>query len=135
LKFAPSLDEALENLFYMDKPEYMPAVEAVRESFDEILAHERAVLDATHTALLDYLERIAPEEIEQRSGDNKRGLLGTKAEAKYWERYAELYATLAEHAPGQFPQMFAEVFAAAYDREIAKGTGTTATNRVRSETA
>ncbi len=135
LKFAASLDEALENLFYLDKPEYMPAVEAVREGFDEILAHERAVLDATHAALLDYLERIAPEEIEQKSGDSKRGLLGAKAEAKYWERYAELYASLAEHAPGQFPQMFAEVFAAAYDREFAKSTGDTATSRVRSQTA
>ncbi len=135
LKFTASLDEALENMFYMDKPEYMPAVDAVRQTFDEILAHERAVLDATHAALLDYLERIAPEEIEQRSGESKRGLLGAKAEAKYWERYAELYATLAEHAPGQFPQMFAEVFAAAYEREIAKHTGTTAANRVRSETA
>jgi type VI secretion system protein len=135
LKFAASLDEALENLFYMDKPEYMPAVEAVRESFDEILTHERAVLDATHKALLDYLERMAPEEIEQKSGDSKRGLLGTKAEAKYWERYAELYATLAEHAPGQFPQMFAEVFAAAYDREIAKSAGATATRAARNKTA
>ena len=135
LKFAASLDEALENLFFMKKSEYMPAIEAVREAFDEVLLHERAVLDATHAALLDYLERIAPEEIEQRCGDSKRGLLGTKAEAKYWERYAELYSTLAEHAPGQFPQMFAEVFAAAYDREIEKHTGATATNRVRSETA
>ena len=135
LKFAASLDEALENLFYMDKPEYMPAVEAVRESFDEILTHERAVLDATHTALLDYLERMAPEEIEQKSGDSKRGLLGTKAEAKHWERYAELYATLAEHAPGQFPQMFTEVFAAAYDREIAKSAGATATRAARNKTA
>ena len=135
LKFAASLDEALENLFFMKKPEYMPAIDAVREAFDEVLLHERAVLDATHAALLDYLERIAPEEIEQRCGESKRGLLGTKAEAKYWERYAELYSTLAEHAPGQFPQMFAEVFAAAYDREIEKHTGATATNRVRSETA
>ncbi len=119
----------------MDKPEYMPAVDAVRETFDEILAHERAVLDATHAALLDYLERIAPEEIEQKSGESKRGLLGAKAEAKYWERYAELYANLAEHAAGQFPQMFAEVFADAYEREIAKHMGATATNPVRSETA
>lgn len=135
LKFAASLDEALENLFFMDKSEYMPAVEAVREAFDEISAHERAVLDATHAALLDYLERIAPEEIEQKCGDSIRGLLGAKGEAKYWERYAELYATLAEHAPGQFPQMFTEVFAAAYDREIAKHTGVTATDSVRRESA
>ena len=135
LKFAASLDEALENLFYMNKPEYMPAVDAVREAFDEIVVHERAVLDAMHAALLDYLERIAPEEIEQKSGDSKRGLLGTKVEAKYWERYADLYSTLAEHAPGQFPQMFAEVFAAAYDRKIAKHAGASSADTVRSETA
>jgi len=135
LKFAASLEEALENLFFMDKPEYMPAINAVRDTFDEISAHEKALLDATHAALLDYLERIAPEEIEQRCGDSKRGLLGAKGEAKYWERYSELYATLSEHAPGQFPQMFAEVFAAAYDREIAKLTGTAAANPAESKTA
>ena len=135
LKFAASLDEALENLFFMEKPEYMPAVDAVREAFAESSAHERAMLDATHAALLDYLERIAPEEIEQKCGENKRGLLGSKADSKYWERYAELYAALVEHAPGQFPQMFAEALAAAYDREIAKHTSTAAKDPVRDETA
>ncbi len=135
LKFAASLDEALENLFFMEKAEYMPAVEAVREAFDEISSHERAVLDATHSALLDYLERMAPEEIVQKCGESKRGLLGSKGEAKYWERYSDLYATLAEHAPGQFPQMFAEVFAAAYDREIAKQTSVPTRGSDRSKTA
>jgi len=136
LKFAASLDEALENLFFMEKAEYMPAVDAVRQAFDEISAHENAVLDATHAALLAYLERMAPEEIEQKCGDSKRGLLGTKAEAKYWERYTDLYATLAEHAPGQFPQLFAEAFAAAYDREFAKKpAGAAAADSSRSESA
>jgi type VI secretion system FHA domain protein len=120
LKFSASVDEALEDLFFSQKPEYLSAIDAVRETFAETTSHERALLDAAHAALLDYLERLDPEDIQQKCDESgKRGLLGTSSEAKFRNRYAELYATLAQHSPGHFPQQFAEVFASVYERELA----------------
>jgi len=136
LKFSASVDEAIENLFFLQKPEYLPAISAVRESFEEILAHDSALLEAMHAALLDYLERLDPEEIEQKSsvGGMRSTLLGARPEAKYWTRYAEIYAALAQHAPGQFPQLFAEVFANAYEREAASKTATVKTPAIGNTT-
>jgi len=120
LKFSASVDEALENLFYLRKPEYLAAVDAVREAFDETDAHGRALLEATRTALLDYLEQLDPEDIQQKCADGgKRGLLGNTGDAKFRSRYSEIYSALAQHAPGHLPQQFVETFATAYERELA----------------
>ncbi len=120
-KFSASVDEALEDLFFNQKPGYLPAIEAAREAFAETAAHQHALLEATHAALIDYLERLDPEDIQQKCTEGgKRGILGgVSTDAKFHTRYEALYASLAQHSPGHFPQQFAEVFATAYERELA----------------
>jgi len=136
LKFAASADDALENLFFLDKPEYLGAVDAVHEAFMETVAHESALLTATRTALLQYLEYFDPEAVEQRSGEpNKRGLLNIKSDAKFKEQYAALYGSLAEHVPGQLPQRFQDLFADAYERELAAHSTSARSRRKRSGSA
>lgn len=126
LKFAATVDEALENLFFLHKPEYLPAVEAVRQAFDEANEHNRALLEATHAALLAYLERLDPEEIQRKSDDGgKRGLLGAIGESKFRNHYVEIYESLAQHGAGNFPPAFIEAFGSAYERELAKRTAST----------
>jgi len=109
LKFAANTDDALENLFFLDKPEYLGAVDAVHEAFNETVAHESALLEATRSALMRYLECLAPEAVEQRS----------KSDSKFRERYEALYASLAEHVPGQLPQRFTDLFTEAYEDALA----------------
>ncbi len=136
LKFAASADDALENLFFLDKPEYLGAVDAVHEAFAETVAHESALLAATRTALMRYLELFDPEAVEQRSGEpSKRGLLNIKSDAKFKEHYAALYESLAEHVPGQLPQRFQDLFADAYERELGAQSASARSSRKRSRTA
>ena len=124
LKFSASADEAVENLFFMQKAEYLSAIDAVREAFDESAAHERALLEATRVALRDYLEQLDPEDIQQRATDgNKRSLLGASSDSKFRSRYEEVYAKLAQHAAGHLPQPFLETFATAYENAIASRAG------------
>ncbi|HSG65060.1 MAG TPA: type VI secretion system-associated FHA domain protein TagH, partial [Gammaproteobacteria bacterium] len=133
LNFAASLDEAVENLLFMRKPEYLPAVDAVREGFAETIDHERALLEATHEALKSYLERLDPEDIQQKAEDGgKRGLLGAIGDSKFRARYADIYEALAQHIPGHFPAAFGEAFAAAYERELANRTTSSPSQRAKS---
>jgi type VI secretion system FHA domain protein len=126
LKFSANVDEALENLFFLDKPEYLSAVDAVREAFDDIAAHERALLLAMSLALSEYLEKLDPDEIEQNSNSGgKRGaILGASNATKYWQRYTALYTALARQPPGQMPQGFLEIFAQAYERVLERYAST-----------
>jgi len=125
LKFSPSAEDALEKLFFLEKAEYLGAVEAAREVFDETISHERALLEATRSALAAYLEQLDPEEVQAQAGEAaKRGLLSGVTDAKFRQRYEAVYASLAEHAPGQLPQRFADAFAQAYERELSKADST-----------
>jgi type VI secretion system FHA domain protein len=120
-KFSASVDEALENLFFLEKPEYLSAVEAVREAFDDISSHERALMQAMYAALSEYLDKLDPDEIEQSCDDGgKRGsLLGGSNASKYWNRYSTLYARLAHQPPGQLPPDFLQAFTEAYENALA----------------
>ena len=123
LKFAASADDALENLFFLDKPEYIGAVDAVRQAFDETIAHESALLEATRAALMGYLERFDPENIERQAPETgKRGLPSAEPDAKFKEQYSSLFVALAEHSPGQLPERFASLFSEAYESAIASRT-------------
>src|SRR5690606_6460486 len=66
LKFSAGVDEALNNLLFRDASEYLPAIDAVREAFRDIRTHQQALLAAMTTALIDYMGRLDPEELEQK---------------------------------------------------------------------
>lgn len=133
LKFAASADDALENLFFLDKPEYIGAVDAVRQAFDETIAHESALLEATRAALMSYLECFDPDNIEQQAPETgKRGLLSAKSDAKFKEQYSSVFVSLAEHSPGQLPERFASLFTEAYESELASRAASARARKRRS---
>jgi type VI secretion system FHA domain protein len=125
LKFSAGVDEALTNLFFKRAPEYMPAVESVREAFQNIRAHQQALLAAMQAALIDYIERMDPEELERKfnRGGKPNALMGAANKMKYWDLYTDLYQVMARHSPGQFPQLFAEDLTRAYEDEAARLQG------------
>jgi len=121
LKFSAGIDESLANLFFKEAPEYMPAVASVREAFHDIRAHQLALLKAMYAALIDYVERMDPEELESKfnRGIKRNALLSAANKIKYWDLYTDLYQVMTRHAPGQFPQLFTEELTRAYEQEVA----------------
>jgi type VI secretion system FHA domain protein len=120
LRFVASADDALENLFSLDKPEYIGAVDAVRQAFDETIAHESALLEATRAALMSYLECFDPDNIERQAPETgRRRLPSANSDANFKEQYSNLFVSLAEHSPGQLPERFASLFTEAYENELA----------------
>ena len=119
LKFSASVEEALGNLLFRESAEYLSAVEAVREVFGDIKQHQQHLLAATRTAVVDYIGRLDPEEMENKIGRGS-ALLGAANKLKYWDLFKDLYQVVSQHQAGQFPHQFIEELARAYELEASK---------------
>ena len=116
LKFSASVEEALNNLLFRDSAEYLSAVDAVRETFGDIKQHQQQLLSAMRTAVVDYIGRLDPEELENKIGRG-HALLGAANKLKYWDLFKDLFQVVAQCQPGQFPHQFIEELARAYELE------------------
>ena len=118
LKFAASVEEALNDLLFRDSAEYLSAVDAVRETFGDIKQHQQHMLAAVRTAVVDYVGRLDPEELESKVSNGRVGaLINAANKLKYWDLFKDLYQVVAQRQPGQFPHQFIEELARAYELE------------------
>jgi len=125
LKFSTGVDEALTNLLLKNTSEYMSSVESAREAFHDIRVHQQALMNAIQIAVVDYLERMDPEELERKfhHGNKRSALMGVASKMKYWDFYSELHTVMSQHSPGKLPQLFAEELTRAYEEEEARLKG------------
>jgi type VI secretion system FHA domain protein len=118
LKFSASVEEALHNLLFRESPEYLSAVDAVRETFGDIKQHQQHLLAAVRTAVVDYVAHLDPEELEHKVSNGRGGALMNAAnKLKYWDLFKDLYQVVSNAQPGQFPHQFIEELARAYELE------------------
>jgi type VI secretion system protein len=130
-KFSVGADEALERLLLRPNPGFMPAVQAAQEAFDDIQAHEMAIIAGLRAALRALLARFEPAVLEARldpaSGFDK--LLPMARKSRYWEQFTEAYGQVAADAEEDFLQLFGEAFANAYEDQIQRLTQARKTRR------
>jgi len=134
-KFSVGVDEALERLFFRSGPGYLPADEAARAAFEDIQAHEMAMIAGLRAALRALLARFEPAELEQRLGaaSGLDKLLPMARKARFWDLFTETFAQVATDAADDFMQLFGDAFTHAYEDQIqrlaqarAKAAGPTA---------
>lgn len=122
LKFSPSVNAALAQLLAPPRRGFVTPLAAVHEAFDDLRAHEVAVLAGMRAALASVLDRLSPATLEQRLSD--RGLwdnlLPVNHKAKLWERYAEQHAELAREFEENVDAHFAGAFIEAYEAQLAR---------------
>jgi type VI secretion system protein len=132
LKFSASVEEALTNLLFRDSAaEYLSAVDAVRETFGDIKQHQQHLLAALRAAVVDYVGRLDPEELENKIGNGKGGLLNAANKLKYWDLFKDLYQVVSAHQPGQFPLQFLEELARAYELEQSRAVSPPASRQTK----
>jgi type VI secretion system FHA domain protein len=118
LSFSRGVDEALVRLLTTVSTR-AGSVEAIRQNFRELKAHNTATLAATRAAFEEFLGRVDPKELEERfERATKRGVFGSQNKSKYWDLYAELYAGLAQRPADGFPHLFTETFAKAFEAKV-----------------
>ena len=122
LKFFPNADSALTQMLNSAMPGYMPPVQAMANAFDDLRAHELAVIAGMRAALGAVLHRFDPVQIESRLAlptvfDK---MMGTSRKAKMWDRLVELYGEIAREADDDLQRLFGEKFSEAYEEQVAR---------------
>ena len=115
LKFSASVEEALDHLLLRQSAQYLSAVDSVREVFADIKQHQQHLLTAMRTAVVDYIGRLDPEELEKKIG---RGNMLNKL--KYWDLFKDLFEVVSQGEPGQFPHQFVDELARAYELQTSR---------------
>jgi type VI secretion system protein len=119
LKFSASVEEALDHLLLRQSAQYLSAVDSVREVFADIKQHQQHLLTAMRTAVVDYIGRLDPEELEKKIGRGNM-LLGAANKLKYWDLFKDLFEVVSQGEPGQFPHQFVEELARAYELQTSR---------------
>lgn len=121
LKFAVTVEDAIAALLQPARPGYKPPLESAKEAFDDVRAHEMAVMAGVQTALLGLLKRFEPGALEARLQPGLLGnLLPASRKARTWELFCNTYKDIAREAEDDFQAVFGREFARAYDAQIRK---------------
>lgn len=122
LKFAPNVDEALLLLLRSGNQAFMPADQAIKESFDDLKAHQLAVMAGVQASIKHLLQRFQPAVLEARLSKPSGigALLPGVRQAQYWELFTELYASISREAEDDFEDLFGREFSRAYEEQSAR---------------
>ena len=122
LKFAPNADEALLLLLRHGNQAFMAPDIAVRDSFDDLRAHQLAVMAGVEAAIKHLLTRFEPTQLEERM-DKPAGLsslFNGSRQAQYWQQFTELYSNISREAQEDFQDLFGREFSRAYEEHSAR---------------
>lgn len=120
LKFFPDAESALTQMLSNSMAGYMSPVRSFGNAFDDLKAHEFAVLAGMRAALTGVLQRFDPVEIEGRLKvpTVMDKMLAVNRKAKMWDGLVALYEKISREADDDFQRLFGEQFAVAYEEQI-----------------
>jgi len=122
LKFFPNADGALTQMLTGAMAGYMAPVDAVAGAFDDLRAHELAVIAGMRAALGAVLHRFDPGQIEARLAvpTVMDKMLTSNRKAKLWDRLVEVYGEIAREADDDLQRLYGEKFSQAYEEQVAR---------------
>jgi type VI secretion system FHA domain protein len=122
LKFSLNADDALQSLFIKRNAGYLGPVEAVKEGFDDITAHQAAVLAGIRAGFNAILAKLHPQKLEDlyERKLKRTAMLGLGNKAKYWEMYRAQFEDIDRDREAHFQLLFGEEFALAYNNHLQK---------------
>lgn len=122
LKFSPDADVALGHLLGPAQRGFIAPLAAVNDAFNDLRAHEVAVLAGMRAALDEVLARFDPQALEQRLAPKAMwdSLLPMNRKASLWEAYAAHHAEILREIEGDFDSLFGRAFLQAYQAQLAQ---------------
>lgn len=120
LKFFPDAQSALKQMLTNELSGYMPPVKSIGSAFDDLKAHELAVIAGMRAALAGVLQRFDPAMIEEKlkASSVMDMMLATNRKARMWDHVVELYEEISREADDDFQRLFGDTFSAAYEEQI-----------------
>ena len=120
LKFSINAQDALQNLFEKNNPGFQSPVDAFHESYEDIKAHQLAMIAGMRAAYKAMLEYFNPKDLEAEFDRalKRRVLGGVLNKTKYWDLYEDLYKSLSKDPDSSFHKLFGDEFARAYEEQM-----------------
>ena len=123
LKSSVNAVEALTYLFINKNPAYLGPAESFAEGFEDIKAHQMAMMAGMRAAFDSMLQRFDPDELERRFDKRKsKSRLRLSSSGQYWDMYKDLYEDMTQDADENFQRLFGEEVARAYEDQMQRLT-------------
>jgi type VI secretion system FHA domain protein len=122
LKFSINAQDALFNLFGKHTPGYQSPVDAFRDGFEDIKAHQMAMIAGMRAAYQAMFEYFDPEGLadEFDKGLKRKVLGGVLNKTKYWDLYEDFYKQMQKDTDASFHRLFGREFGRAYEEQMAR---------------
>ncbi|MPW21311.1 type VI secretion system-associated FHA domain protein TagH [Paraburkholderia sp. CNPSo 3157] len=122
LKLLPDGSAVLRQMFGLPFPGFMSPKGAVSDAFDDLHAHQIAMVAGMRAALTELLKRFAPERLEQRTPVERLldRFIPAWRKAQLWNAYSKLHHDTLLAVEDDFSAVFGSAFLAAYDAEVAQ---------------
>lgn len=119
LKFSVDLEDTL-GILLTGKKGYQPSLEAVHEGFEEIKAHQTAMVAGMQGMLATILRHIDPGLIEAENGHSGLlgGMLPAQKKALCWDRFKKTFEVMTWQREDILQGFFGAAFARAYEDQI-----------------
>ncbi|HEX6019871.1 MAG TPA: type VI secretion system-associated FHA domain protein TagH [Burkholderiaceae bacterium] len=120
LKFSPDVDAALAHLLGPSEPGFLEPQAAVDEAFDDLRAHQVALLAGMRAALDTVMSRFDPAALEHRlaPGGAFENLIPANRRAKLWSAYGEEYVRIVGEIEEDFDALLGPAFLKAYQAQL-----------------
>ncbi len=124
LKWSLNDEKAMIELLEKEQPGCLTAQQAIDEAFEDLKAHQIAMVVGMERAIATLLKRFDPEALEERiDATSPIGKLMPGAKSRYWEQFTQLYAEIAREAEEDFDNLFGREFGKAYEEQVRQMTG------------
>lgn len=119
LKLMADPQEAIDFLFDTKERSggFLAPVQAVADAFDDVRAHEAALIAGMRAAILGALRRLDPKTLEQEFAKASGGL-GLNRKAKLWDLFCAYQQKFARDAEDDFNKVFGRDFIASYMAQV-----------------
>lgn len=134
LKFVPDGHSALNQLLSPQPVRgFMASPLAMRDAYDDLLAHQIGFVAGMRAALQGLIERFDPAVLEGRLASKAvlDSLVPGARKARLWELFGSLYTEVSREAEDDFDRLFGRAFVKAYEEQIARIATATVQQPVR----
>jgi type VI secretion system FHA domain protein len=117
LKFCVDERDALQRLLHPGHG-FLGPVEAVDEAFEDVKAHQMAMMAGMRAAFDQLMERFNPELLQKQFDRQLGRSLLPLNKNRYWDMLQELYADISRDSDANFARLFGDAFASAYEEQM-----------------
>ena len=119
-QFCVDAEDALDRLLLRRSRGFLDPTVAVHKTFDDIQAHQMAMIAGLRAALKALLARFEPERLEKHlDGESHLDkLLPMARKSKCWDLFVSTFDQVADDASDDFMRLFGDAFNSAYEEQV-----------------